>query len=188
MQVPKQRVRKKILDAAVDEFLVVGYRRASMRNIAKQAGITVGNIYAYFSGKDDLFENILAPVLEDLNKIIGMDTKTDTPSLTMFTESITKVFLTYKKQFLILMNDSDDLKISNVRGQLTALVRQRLVTDLLPKLPTRAHDPLLAETLAVAVIEGILNIFRKYGGDRQRLHLLLEEFLLILFNDFSTRI
>lgn len=186
MQVPKPKVRKKILDSAIDEFLVAGYRRASMRNIAQQAGITVGNIYAYFSGKDDLFETIISPVLESVNKLVKMETVGSTPSIDLFAETITAVFLANKKQFLILMRNSAP-KFANVRVQLTALVRERLIIDLLPKLPAQAQDPLLAEALAVAVIEGLLNIFRRYGGDDERLHHLVDEFLKSIFNNIDTR-
>lgn len=186
MQVPKPKVRKKILDSAIDEFLVAGYRRASMRNIAQQAGITVGNIYAYFSGKDDLFETIISPVLESVNKLVRMETKGSTLSIDLFATTITTVFLAHKKQFLILMHNSAP-KFANARVQLTALVRERLIIDLLPKLPPKAQDPLLAEALAVAVIEGLLNIFRRYGGDDERLHHLVDEFLKIIFNNIDTR-
>jgi AcrR family transcriptional regulator len=185
MQVPKPQVRQKIIDAAIEEFLVVGYRRASMRNIAKRAEITVGNIYAYFSGKDDLFETIILPVLESINKLVKMET-TETGPIDIFAEAVTKAFLANKKQFLILMHNSAP-KFANARVQLTALVRERLIADLLPTLPPVAQDPLLAEALAVAVIEGLLNIFSRYGGDDERLHNLVDEFLQIIFNNIDTR-
>jgi AcrR family transcriptional regulator len=186
MQVQKPKIRKKILDSAIEEFLVVGYRRASMRNIAQEAGITVGNIYAYFSGKADLFETIISPALKSINDLIQIEAKEGTPSLGMIAETVTAVFLENKKQFLILMHNSAP-KYANVRVQLTALVRERLIIDLLPKLPPRARDPLLAEGLAVAILEGLLNIFHRYGGDEQRLRLLVDEFLKIIFNNIDTR-
>ena len=140
MQVPKPKVRKKILDSAIDEFLVVGYRRASMRNIAQQAGITVGNIYAYFSGKADLYETIVAPVMESINSLIQIEASEGTPSLETIADTVTAVFLENKKQFLILMHNSAP-KYTNVRGQLIDLIRERLIIDLLR---FRAQDPLLA--------------------------------------------
>lgn len=189
MQVPKEKVRKRILNAGLEEFLVAGYKDSSMRNIAKQAGITVGNIYAYFSSKDDLFENIVGPVVEKLNNLVFMEVP-DPQSMTVsqFTEAITTVFLANRSQFLILMNGSAGSRYENIRENLTALVRQRLISDLLPQMPQEARDPLLADTLAAAVIEGILNIFHKYGGDKARLELLIDEFLKILFSDISSRL
>lgn len=185
MQVPKPRVRRKITEAAIEEFLVVGYRRASMRNIAKQAGITVGNIYAYFSGKDDLFETIISPVLEAINKLIRMEAA-ETGPIEIFAEAITAIFLANKKQFLILMHNSAP-KYVNTRAQLTALVRERLFNELLPILPVPGRDPLLAEALAVAIIEGLLNIFGHYGGDDERLFHLVDNFLKIIFSSISNR-
>lgn len=55
MQTLKEEVRKKILKSARKEFLKHGYNGASMRRIAKSAGYTVGNIYRYYKGKEDLF-------------------------------------------------------------------------------------------------------------------------------------
>lgn len=179
MQVPKPQVRQRIIDAAIDEFLVVGYRRASMRGIAQQADITVGSIYTYFSGKGDLFETIITPVLESINKLIKMEAS-ETSTLDIFAEAITEIFLANKKQFLILMHNSAP-KFINTRIQLMALVGERLISDLLPQLPPLAQDPLLAEALAVAIIEGLLSIFRRYGGDDERLQHLVDEFLKVVF-------
>lgn len=183
MQVAKPRVRQKIIDAAIDEFLVVGYRRASMRGIARQANITVGNIYTYFSGKDDLFETIITPVLQSINQLVRMEAS-ETSTFDIFAETITKVFLANKKQFLILMHNSAPGFV-NTKLQLTATVRERLVSDLLPQLPLHAQDHLLAEALAVAIIEGLLNIFRRYGGDEERLHHLVDEFLKVIFGSIG---
>ena len=49
----REDVRQRIMDCAVEEFLMYGYSGSSMRNISTQAGMTVGNVYAYFSSKDD---------------------------------------------------------------------------------------------------------------------------------------
>lgn len=51
----KQDVRDRILDAAVRSFAESGYGAATMRQIAKAAGLSSGNVYRYFGGKEDLF-------------------------------------------------------------------------------------------------------------------------------------
>lgn len=45
-----------ILEAGKKEFLTYGYEKASLRRIAKEAAVTTGAIYGYFSGKEALFE------------------------------------------------------------------------------------------------------------------------------------
>lgn len=66
MQIKKEEMREKILQAATDEFFKKGYENASMRVIAQKSYTTVGNIYHYFENKDVLLEAILLPVIEDL--------------------------------------------------------------------------------------------------------------------------
>jgi len=64
MQILKEDVRKAILQAALAEFRQYGYKEASMRRIAREAGMTTGNIYRYFTSKDELFDAVVGPVYE----------------------------------------------------------------------------------------------------------------------------
>ncbi len=66
MQIKKDEVRLKILEAATDEFLKRGYENASMRMIAQKAHTTQGNIYHYFQNKEILLEEILLPTIENI--------------------------------------------------------------------------------------------------------------------------
>ena len=50
-----------IIKSAISEFLKFGYKKASLRNIAKGAGLTTGAFYNYFESKLDLFEVLVAP-------------------------------------------------------------------------------------------------------------------------------
>ena len=43
------------------EFLDKGFQGASLRQIVKQAGVTTGALYGYFSGKEALFASIVEP-------------------------------------------------------------------------------------------------------------------------------
>jgi len=54
-----ERSRIAIEDAAVALFMEQGYHATSMRQIAERAGLALGGIYNYFSGKDELFEAII---------------------------------------------------------------------------------------------------------------------------------
>ncbi len=64
MQVKKEEVRKKIMDAARREFLAQGFEKASLRKIAAAADTTNANIYNYFKNKDELFCTIVQPGLD----------------------------------------------------------------------------------------------------------------------------
>lgn len=47
--------RQYILNAAKKEFLSKGFMGASLRNIVKEAGVTTGAFYGYYSSKEALF-------------------------------------------------------------------------------------------------------------------------------------
>lgn len=50
-----------IQQAAIEEFLAKGFRGASLRQIVKNAGVTTGAFYGYFSSKEALFASIVEP-------------------------------------------------------------------------------------------------------------------------------
>ena len=54
MQFLKGDIQEGILKAAEEVFLEKGYKDASMREIASRAGVTVSNIYHYFTNKDEI--------------------------------------------------------------------------------------------------------------------------------------
>ncbi len=56
--------RELILKVAKDEFLAKGFRDASLRNISSEVGVAVSNIYNHFKNKDDLFRELVRPLLE----------------------------------------------------------------------------------------------------------------------------
>ena len=63
MQVLKADIRSRVLTVARQQFERKGYSKTSMREIAESAGIGVGNIYNYFTNKDELFHEVVRPVL-----------------------------------------------------------------------------------------------------------------------------
>lgn len=56
--------REQILEAATRIFAEKGFRRATTREVAREAGVSEGTIYNYFEGKDAL----LMAILERLNE------------------------------------------------------------------------------------------------------------------------
>ena len=53
--------KQKIQAAALAEFLDKGFLGASLRQIVKNAGVTTGAFYGYFSSKEALFASIVEP-------------------------------------------------------------------------------------------------------------------------------
>lgn len=64
--------RAMVLDAAKVVFAKVGLERASMREIAKQAGYTPGALYAYFPSKQALLAALLDDMLRRLQEVVQL--------------------------------------------------------------------------------------------------------------------
>lgn len=65
MQILKPELRQRVLDAAEGEFAEAGYRGATMAAIAARAGVSTGNLYRYFAGKDALFGTLFPTEFAD---------------------------------------------------------------------------------------------------------------------------
>lgn len=63
---PLTATQKKILAIAKEEFLSHGYQKASLRNIAKRAGLTTGAVYGYYPDKEALFSALVKKPAEEL--------------------------------------------------------------------------------------------------------------------------
>ncbi|MDC7125269.1 MAG: TetR/AcrR family transcriptional regulator [Spirochaetales bacterium] len=59
---------QRIIDSATEEFLRLGYKDASLRNIVKTAGLTTGAFYGYFPDKEALFTAIVEPAASELKR------------------------------------------------------------------------------------------------------------------------
>lgn len=66
---------EEILDAAAEVLIDQGYKKLTLRQIAMQAGIKVGNLTYYYSTKEallkDLLEKILFAYLEEMDRILA---------------------------------------------------------------------------------------------------------------------
>ena len=61
---PDKRMR--IINAAIEEFASLPYEKASTNNIVKNAGISKGLLFHYFSSKKDLYEAMIGFVIHTL--------------------------------------------------------------------------------------------------------------------------
>lgn len=58
--------KKKVLQTALTLFANNGFHATTTAKIAKQAGVSEGTIYKYFSSKDDLLAKLLQPILLEI--------------------------------------------------------------------------------------------------------------------------
>ena len=61
----KTKSHERIIEAAKKEFLEYGYADASLRRIAADAEIQVGGLYKHFNSKDEMFETLVKPAIQE---------------------------------------------------------------------------------------------------------------------------
>jgi AcrR family transcriptional regulator len=62
---PDPERRRRVLDAALRVFARYGFRKTSMDEVARAADISRQGLYFYFGGKEELFREALAKMMED---------------------------------------------------------------------------------------------------------------------------
>lgn len=74
---PMLATRQRLLDAAVQVFLTNGYARTRVQDIAREAGLTTGAMYAHFENKADLLSAAIAQqgelALQELVEAMGTE-------------------------------------------------------------------------------------------------------------------
>jgi len=73
--------KEKILDAAQDEFILQGYKGATVQSIADKAGLPKANVLYYFSNKENIYHAVLEQTLDMWDQGIGDITLEDGPKL-----------------------------------------------------------------------------------------------------------
>lgn len=58
-----KQTREKLIESAKAEFLEKGYMKASLRKICANAGVTTGALYFFFEDKEDLFAELVMPLI-----------------------------------------------------------------------------------------------------------------------------
>src|SRR4051794_34087361 len=67
----REQTRRKLIEAAMDVFAERGFHRASVDDVARAAGFSIGALYANFGGKEDLLLAIFDEHVRWLDRVLG---------------------------------------------------------------------------------------------------------------------
>ena len=174
MQYLKEEIRESIIEAATEEFFRKGYEKASMRAIAADAGMTVGNMYRYFRNKDELFTSVTGPVYEQIVYFIQHH-EDNLPEdfeehLEGFISQQTAILSgfadRFRREMLILLEGSRGSPYENARGQIQSYLASHMeehIEEIYPPEQLTQIMP-MGRILSVSIIEGIAEILRTSKG------------------------
>lgn len=130
MQTKKDNIRKNILKIAREEFFDKGFKDASMRTIAKKAGVGLSNIYNYFQNKDEIFLEVLSPLMKAFDKMMIEHNSSENLTLDIFyseeyfvrqTKQFVDLIVTFKDELKLLLFQSYGSSLENFRDKYTDL-------------------------------------------------------------------
>ena len=87
MAIQNKNIDPRLLAAAKEEFLNLGFEKASIRNICRNAEVTTGAFYTRYKNKDDIFSDIVSNTLKKIDEM--MYSKEDIPEFTQNEEGDT---------------------------------------------------------------------------------------------------
>jgi AcrR family transcriptional regulator len=141
---PASDISDRIVHAARDRFLTEGVDGASLRQIAKDAGTSIGMIYYYYPTKDDLFLGVVeekyAALLEDFEEALAPSKPVE--------ERIRDLFLRIAR----FSDDEVTLVRIVVREAMLSSERRHRIAERF----ARGHLPLVLRTIADGVTSGRL--------------------------------
>ncbi len=201
-QILKDESRIKILDSAKEEFLEKGFEGASMRDIAKKSGMTVGNLYRYFRNKEDINDQIVSGTLSKIDEILKdltsdnvsmearvFNIKADVSQLSRLLDELSyRLVDTYNEhpiEFNILMMNSDlhDQITRWFSKAISSLIDQHFIMD-----GRSRQKQLLSDAYAVSIFTGIKDIFLNSSDVdedvlKQTVSTYLHSFIILLDSD-----
>ncbi len=200
MQVLKDYVRMNILESARKEFLNKGYSKASMREIAVNAGITVGNIYRYYESKEYLFEAIVEPTfveITDLFNNIQFDELKQNESSeyvnfrNAFTSQFMKIVQLNKDEIVILIKCSEGTRYKSARSHFAEIIETKVSKYVVDVVQTKGNSfdkDMISRVISKSVIDGLTEVII-YNGlkDMKRLENDVRVLMDLYFNNILTR-
>jgi AcrR family transcriptional regulator len=177
MQKLKDEVRNQIIEAAVKEFSLHDYQKASMREISKAAGTSVSNTYNYYQSKAALFENLIKPVYETVKNLFRQSLTQSVQKVSAGSNTlafIDDIFIKMiqmdarqRQLLIILCENSTGTRFEKSKEEMTLLLRMLLAEAVrqsggVPQIEESRNY--ILNIIAQNQIDGFLVILKDYGN------------------------
>lgn len=163
MQVLKEEVRQRIIKSAKKEFKNNGFDKASMRDIADSARMTVGNLYRYYKNKEDMFDALIGDLYQEIKKLPKETPQKGEGKVDGILNKLVELQRKNKSEWLILFNTAKGSKYFRAVEDVYVLLTEALVENFTGR---DGFDETIAKPIAHATINGLNTILqneKKYG-------------------------
>lgn len=158
-------VKGQLLQSGKEEFLLHGFKNASLRQICANAGVTTGALYFFFKNKEDLFGSIVEKPLAEYQALIQSSAKREIEDLSSATENeenLMRLLMTYREEFILLLEKSEGTKYENCLKEYKANLEKVTAAFFQKYAPGKANSRLIQLIVGMRM-QGYLEII--HGND-----------------------
>lgn len=162
MQYAKQDVRENILKAAKEEFLCNGFTDASIRSIVSKSKVSLGNLYRYYKNKEELYNAIVNPVIEDcLNNVNVLIFKEDY-FYNIATHMV--IFFIDNKDTFNILQKGDFNKYNNFLNELALIISKKVKENI------KVANEEMIDIISISFINGLRSIMESYTTESKAIN------------------
>lgn len=163
MQYLKKEIRENIIVAAIEEFKLHGYADASIRNIANNAEISLGNIYRYFTNKEALYFAVINPFLANVKQVIEHDIVFGNSDMRQAAEILVE-FLVEHSDELLIIRKGNSAHYESFIGYIVQAISQKLREMLertFPEIDEKIKNPEFYNAIAEGFLTSLFKVLCK---------------------------
>lgn len=153
-------VKEKLLNSGKEEFLLHGFKNASLRRICSKAGVTTGALYFFFNNKEDLFCSIVEKPLALYQELIQTSIQKETDDLNTSIENeenIMRFLMTYREECILILEKSTGTKYEGFFTEYKTML-EKVNADFFERYAPEKTNPNLIKLIVSMRIQGYLEI------------------------------
>jgi AcrR family transcriptional regulator len=188
VQVLKEDLRLKIRSSAVEAFINHGYQKASMREIAEAADMSVGNLYRYFKNKEALFGHLVQPLIDAF--LANQDREFEPKYLDVnflehssIVEMLMNARIKYREELYILFLRSEGSPFEGAKVRLIEYIEvqiKKFLEDMTNDGEAVIKSPIFIKAAAASIVESFCVILENAKDDQGFIYSMLEMAELII--------
>lgn len=171
MQILKEAIRVNIETSARKLFVLKGYEKTSMKEIALGAGVSKSNLYNYFASKECIFEKITHNIRDRLTEFSSMFQNHSFHApfgserfLEVLSDSIYEYLLCNREDFLLIMNSAVQSPYESVKEDTIIEMKNHFLRAFQYK--SVMYDYYIVEVLTRNLLEGFIQIAKERSDSR----------------------
>lgn len=187
LQIKKDEVKKRLLDAASRQFIKKGFRGTSIRTIVKQAGTTIGNFYNYFDGKEAVFCELTEETYLKFKYLIDSHRTMDyeeklikSNNMDVWRDKIFKLFTPLfevsDESFLLLFENSEGTKYQDAKDDIINFLSEHFMEHIMQVNPEYKYTQ-MSKIIARQLIAAVIEILKITEDEDMKKQLIVEEVL-----------